>query len=155
MVIAQEIVIDAPIEVVWQTVTEPEHIAVWFADQVDLRAEPGYDGSVVFARRLETDAPPKSVRIQVQAVEPGRTFSYRWEHPQGSSPRPGNSLLVTFTLTPEGHRTRLQVVESELEDMGWTEQERDAYSAEHARGWATLLRRLHDRLVDEHAEHRS
>ena len=34
--IEREIVIDAPVEVVWRTITEPDQITEWFADTVDL-----------------------------------------------------------------------------------------------------------------------
>jgi hypothetical protein len=34
--IEREIVIDAPVEVVWRTITEPDQISQWFADKVDL-----------------------------------------------------------------------------------------------------------------------
>ena len=38
--IEREVVIDAPVEVVWRTITEPEHIRQWFADRVELLLEP-------------------------------------------------------------------------------------------------------------------
>ena len=36
LTIEREIVIDAPADVVWRTITEPEQIAQWFADRVEL-----------------------------------------------------------------------------------------------------------------------
>lgn len=89
MVVAQDIIIDAPIEVVWRTVTQPEHIARWFADEVDLHVAPGYAGSLTFTDRLEPDGPAKTVQVSVQSVDPPRSFSYRWEHPGG--PRRGRA----------------------------------------------------------------
>ena len=39
--IEREIVIHAPVEVVWSVVTEPEHISAWFSDSADLDLRPG------------------------------------------------------------------------------------------------------------------
>jgi hypothetical protein len=82
-------------------------------------------------------------------------LSYRWQHPQGAPARVGNSLLVTFTLIPEGAGTRLRVVETGLEDMGWTRQEQDTYIAEHTHGWVTHLGKLRDHLAEQRANNRS
>jgi uncharacterized protein YndB with AHSA1/START domain len=39
-VIAQEIVIEAPLELVWGVVTEPEQISQWFTDATELDLRP-------------------------------------------------------------------------------------------------------------------
>jgi hypothetical protein len=49
--IQQEILIVAPVDVVWRTVTEPEQVSVWFSDEVDLEAKPGYEGVLTFNDR--------------------------------------------------------------------------------------------------------
>jgi hypothetical protein len=41
LVIEREILIDAPAEVVWRTITEPDQVSQWFADRVELVVEPG------------------------------------------------------------------------------------------------------------------
>jgi len=48
LVIEQEILIDAPVQVVWHTVTEPDQMTQWFADRVDLVVEPGAHGYMGF-----------------------------------------------------------------------------------------------------------
>lgn len=40
LVIEREIVIEAPAALVWRTITEPDQMTRWFADRVDLVAEP-------------------------------------------------------------------------------------------------------------------
>ena len=55
----------------------------------------------------------------------------------------GNSMLVEFTLTPEGDgRTRLRVAESGHERRDWPEAEKQRYAGEHRGGWAEYLDRL-------------
>ncbi|HXY95198.1 MAG TPA: SRPBCC domain-containing protein [Acidimicrobiia bacterium] len=138
--IEREISIDAPVDVVWRTVTEPEEISRWFAHEVDLVAEPGYEGSLTFVN--ENTERATTFNVTVQSVDPERTFSYRWLHDTGDEPRDGNSVLVVFTLTPEGDGTRLRVVETGVERMAWPADERDRYVREHLEGWSTFLGRL-------------
>ena len=48
----------------------------------------------------------------------------------------GNSMLVEFTLTPEGdERTRLRVVESGHELLAWPDTDKERYADEHRDGW--------------------
>jgi uncharacterized protein YndB with AHSA1/START domain len=44
LVIEREVLIEAPAEVVWRTITEPDYMSQWFADRVDLIVEPGAHG---------------------------------------------------------------------------------------------------------------
>lgn len=138
--IEREILIDAPVEVVWRTITEPDQITLWFADQVDLEVEPGAVGYMGFG---EQGGP-----VVVEAVEPPTRFSFRWNHPAGEAPRLGNSLLVEFTLAAEGEGTRLRVVESGLDPLPWPDAEKQRYADEHSGGWATFLDRLAQVLAE-------
>src|SRR3989442_15880424 len=96
--IEREVVIDAPVEVVWRTITEPEQIRQWFADRVELELEPGGRGLMGFEDR----APP----LVVEAVEPPTRFSLRGNHPAGEEPAAGTSTPGECTLVREGQRTR-------------------------------------------------
>src|ERR1700674_6075278 len=107
--IEREVVIDAPVDVVWRTITEPEQIRQWFADRVELELEPGGRGLMGFEDR--------ALPLVVEGVEPPTRFSFRWNHPAGVEPAAGNSLLVEFTLVGEGAHTRLRVVESGLNSL--------------------------------------
>ena len=98
--IEREIVIDAPVEVVWRTITEPDQITQWFADKVDLEVEPGAHGYMGFG--------DQGGAVVVETVDPPTRFSFRWNHPAGEEPAAGNSLLVEFTLEGEGEHTRLR-----------------------------------------------
>jgi hypothetical protein len=66
---------------------------------------------------------------------------------EGVEAREGHSLLVEFTLTPEGDHTRLKVVESGLLAMDWPEEQKTAYARDHARGWEIHLGSLRDHLA--------
>lgn len=132
--IEREIVIDAPVEVVWRTITEPDQITLWFADKVELEVKPGARGYMGFG---EPGGP-----VMVETVDPPTRFSFRWNHPAGEEPTTRNSLLVEFTLVGEGEHTRLRVVESGLNPLPWPDVDKRRYAEEHNGGWGDFLDRL-------------
>jgi uncharacterized protein YndB with AHSA1/START domain len=141
LVIERDVLIEAPVEVVWRTITEPGQICQWFADRVELVVEPGAHGFMEFG---DQGGP-----VVVETVEPPARFSFRWNPPHGEQPAAGNSMLVEFTLTPEGlERTRLRVVESGHERRDWPDAEKQRYADEHNSGWPGFL----DRLATLHAK---
>ncbi len=139
--IEREITIDARIETVWRTITEPEQIPLWFADVADLDARPGAPGSLTF--NDESGEPTHIATLTVVDVDPPHRFSFRWCYPEGAVPAEGNSLLATFTLTAiDERRTLLRVVETGLELMDLSDDEKDAYVADHNGGWALHAGRM-------------
>jgi uncharacterized protein YndB with AHSA1/START domain len=63
LVIEREVLIEAPAEVVWRTITEPDQMTQWFADRVELVVEPGAHGFMGFGDQggpvvVETVDPP-------------------------------------------------------------------------------------------------
>ncbi len=135
LVIDREVLIEAPVEVVWRTITEPDQVSQWFADRVELVVEPGAHGYMGFG---DQGGP-----VVVEIVDPPNRFSFRWNHPRGEEPVVGNSQLVEFTLSPEGdERTRLRVIESGHELRAWPEAEKERYAGEHRDGWVEFLDRL-------------
>ncbi len=135
LTIARDVLIEAPPEVVWRTITEPDQMSQWFADRVDLVVEPGARGYMQFG---DQGGP-----VVVEIVDPPNRFSFRWNHPREQDPAAGNSMLVEFTLTSEGDgRTRLRVVESGHELRDWPDAEKQRYADEHQEGWGEFLDRL-------------
>jgi uncharacterized protein YndB with AHSA1/START domain len=138
-----DVLIDAPADVVWRTITEPDEIAKWFADRAQLDLQPGSTGTLVFEKNATSQ--PVIAHLVVVTVEPPVRFSFRWGHPEGEAPVPGNSVLVEFTVSEEGSgRTRLRVVETGLDVIGWPEEQKATYVEDHRGGWTMHLGRLED-----------
>lgn len=136
--VERDVVIEAPVEVVWRTITEPDQITRWFADRVQLDLEPGGRGYMGFGEQ-------HGGAVVVETVEPPNRFSFRWNHPAAEEPGPANSVVVEFTLAPHGEeRTHLRVVESGDELLAWPDSEKDRYADEHNGGWGDFLNRLAD-----------
>src|SRR3954447_22680814 len=128
LVIEREVLIEAPVEVVWRTITEADQMSQWFADRVELVVEPGAHGYLGFG---DQGGP-----VVVETVDPPTRFSFRWNHPAGEEPAAGNSLLVEFSLVGEGEQTRLRVIESGLDPLRWPDADKQRYADEHNGGWA-------------------
>ena len=135
LMIEREVLIEAPAEVVWRIVTEPDQMTKWFADRVELVVEPGAHGYMHFG---DQGGP-----VVVETVDPPTRFSFRWNYPLEEEPVLGNSMLVEFTLTPEGEeRTRLRVTESGHDLRDWPDAEKQRYADDHREGWGDFLDRL-------------
>ena len=146
--IERDIEIEAPVDVVWRTITEPEQIRTWFSDAVELEARPGAVGTLTF--RADTDD-PLVVDITVVAAERPHRFSFRWCYPPGDHATADNSTLVTFTLTADGDaRTRLRVVETGLDQLDWPDDDKQKFVDEHRHGWQVQGDKLRDLFVAGH-----
>jgi uncharacterized protein YndB with AHSA1/START domain len=130
--IERETVINAPVERVWELITQAEHLGRWFGDagaEIDLRP-----GGAMALRWTEYG----TTRGRVVAVEPHTRFSYRWapfKDPSGDEPGEGNSTLVEFTLQPEGDGTRLRVVESGFASLATSDAQRQQNLEGNTEGW--------------------
>ena len=93
--IRKEIVLPAPRDEVWQALTDPEQLADWFANDVELDLRPGGDA------RFGWDNGEQR-RATVTEVKPGERLAFSWED-EGE---------VEFTLAADVAGTRLTVVET-------------------------------------------
>jgi uncharacterized protein YndB with AHSA1/START domain len=144
--IEREILIEATAEVVWSVITEPGQISRWFSDEAEIEARAGGAGTLTWRpggrggnKEVEMIAP-----IRVVDAEPYHRFSFRWGHPQDTSPDEGNSALVEFSLTEEAHGTRLRVIESGIGAVKHDEEGKARYLESHEQGWEKHLGELLD-----------
>jgi uncharacterized protein YndB with AHSA1/START domain len=142
--IEREILIEAPAEVVWRVITEPDQISRWFSDEAEFEAHPGGAGTLTWKpggrggnKEVDMIAP-----IRVVDTEPYRRFSFRWGHPHDASPGEGNSALVEFSLIEEAHGTRLRVVESGIHAVTHDDEGKARYLESHEQGWEKHLGEL-------------
>jgi uncharacterized protein YndB with AHSA1/START domain len=133
--IEQEIVVEAPIEVVWQVVTEPEHITQWFSDAAEVELHPRGRGRLTWKGQ---GAWP----LRVVSVEAPRRFAFRWIRRERIEVDERNSTLVEMLLTEEGEGTRLRVIETGFESLPWPEDQRAVYKGENRDGWEHELAEL-------------
>jgi uncharacterized protein YndB with AHSA1/START domain len=137
--IEREILVDAPLEVVWAVVTEPDHISGWFSDSVQIELRPGgkltltWEGDHTEHGRVEKVAPPDY-------------FSFRWIRGPATEVREDNSTLVEFSLRAKGDGTRLRVVETGFSKLDWPEDEQARDAEEHREGWEHELDELREYL---------
>jgi uncharacterized protein YndB with AHSA1/START domain len=126
--IEKEIVIDAPVHVVWAIVTEPEHVGGWFSDSAEIELRPGGKAALTWAEH-------GTALGWVEAVEPPTRLAIRWARPLGAEPRLENTTLVEFILSEEGEGTRLRVVESGFRELEGPDEEKAEYAKGNEQGW--------------------
>lgn len=127
--IEREVMITAPIERVWATITQAEHVGSWFGDagaEIDLRP-----GGAIIIRWADYGT---GYGI-VERVEPPHVFAWRGALIGHTEVRPGNSTLVEFTLAQEGGQTRLRVVESGFATLEIPAEEAMKQAEGNVEGW--------------------
>jgi uncharacterized protein YndB with AHSA1/START domain len=124
-VIEQELRIEAPIERVWQIITDPVCVARWFGNSAEIDLRPG--GPLRFG--WDGHGPFHGV---VERVDPPREFAYRWVHEAGV-PVSGQSVetRVSFSLSEVDGGTLVRLVESGFAD--------EQHYKENAEGWTEEL----------------
>jgi len=102
--VRRETVLDAPRDHVWSLVADPDGLATWLADDVDLDGvEPGASGTVTENGQER--------HVTIEEVEVGRRVALSWCAPGG------DPTLVELTLDDDGEageRTRMVIVELPL-----------------------------------------
>lgn len=136
--IEREVYVDAAPEVVYDVISSPANIAQWFPDEASYDAVVGGTGTITFTM---PDGPVVEA-IAVVEAEPPRTFSFRWTQPAGEQAGAGNSLLVTFALSPSGDGTTVRLTETGYRERGWEAAVLEATFWDHAGGWEQILPRL-------------
>lgn len=137
--IEREILIDAPLDVVWAVITQPDHVSGWFSDVAEIELRAG--GKLTLTWEVDDTEQGRVVK-----VDPPRFFSFRWIRGSGTELRRGNSTLVEFSLSAEGEGTRLRVVETGFSDLDLPEDDQAKDAEEHREGWERELDELHEYL---------
>jgi uncharacterized protein YndB with AHSA1/START domain len=131
--IQRELHIEASPEIVFEVVSQPEHVAQWWPDEAEFaRDKPGH---ITFGEHIES--------FTVVDAEPPHRFSFRWTHPAGEPAAGHNSYLVTFELTPSASGgTLLRFTETGFRERGWEAAVLEQQYNEHVQGWNLFLPRL-------------
>ena len=143
--IEREVLIDAPVEVVWSIVTEPEHIGRWLSDSAEVDLRPGGELSLSWDQIGTASG-------TVERVERPHLFSFRWVTPEPDrdpSAREGYFTLVEFLMRAEGAGTLLRVIESGFASIRGSEQQNAELAARHVNGWGGFLDRLSEYVSKE------
>ncbi|WP_447007682.1 SRPBCC domain-containing protein [Saccharothrix isguenensis] len=130
--IEHDTLIDAPLERVWSLVAVP---GFWVAEDPSTGAA-AREGESVVAKNTRFGEFP----VRVEEVAPPTSVAYRWASAfPGEELRDGNTTLVEFTLTTEGDKTRLRVVESGFASLAAPEDVRTKAMNDNNGGWPQVF----------------
>ncbi|GII59358.1 toxin [Planotetraspora thailandica] len=137
--IERETLIAASLERVWSLVAEP---GFWVADEASLTGTVAEEGESMVAKNPNLG----EVWVRVEKVEPPTYVAYRWTSAfPGEELREDNSTLVEFTLTPEGDKTLLRVVESGFAALAGSGELRSEAVKFNTVGWSQVFDALKTR----------
>jgi uncharacterized protein YndB with AHSA1/START domain len=142
--IEREIHIDAPPEVVFDVVSQPEHIKQWWGAETGIGPVAGSSSALVWPSGGEEDQHAAGVPIQIVVAEPPRVLTFRWTHPAAEQPVDGNSLLVTFELVPQRDGTLLRLTETGFRERGWEAAVLEASYRDHETSWDHIVPRIRE-----------
>lgn len=117
---------NAPVEKIWQALTEKDEMKKWYFDIAEFRPEVGFE----FSFTGETPKGEKYLHLcTITDAEPNKKLRHSWKYQnyEGIS-------YVTWELFPEGNKTRVKLTHEGLEtfpptsdfarknfEQGWTE----------------------------------
>lgn len=131
--IERDTLIDASVERVWSLVSAP---GFWVADPESIKGTTAVEGESMLAKNPDFGDFP----VRVVKVEPTSYVAYRWAPASpGQELTEGNSTLVEFTLSAEGAKTRLTVVESGFAALAVSEEVRAQTIENLSSGWPQIL----------------
>jgi uncharacterized protein YndB with AHSA1/START domain len=136
--IERSISVAAPLERVWNLVTEP---GWWVPSDSGQTAEPR-PGNVVVRESQKWGRFP----VEVVDVRPMTYVAFRWASTfPGEDLAPGRSTLIEFTLTPGDDEVEVRVVESGFAGLDAPENVRDKSFESNTDGWRQELESLRNR----------
>jgi uncharacterized protein YndB with AHSA1/START domain len=99
--------LNAPMDTVWQALTDVKHMKQWYFPQIT-----AFKPEVGFETRVDVSYNDRTYPHlwKVTEVVPGRKITYSWKY----AGDPGESFL-TFELFPEGNKTKVRLTHAGLE----------------------------------------
>jgi len=118
---------NAPVEKVWQAITDKEQMKEWYFDMPDFKPEVGFE----FTFKGENEGRVFVHLCKITEVVPLKKLKHTWtyEGTEGIS-------YVTFELFEEGQQTRLKLTHEGLESFP---QNRDFRKENFAEGWNYIV----------------
>ncbi|WP_329117765.1 SRPBCC domain-containing protein [Streptomyces sp. NBC_01465] len=124
--------IAASLERVWDLVLQP---GFWL-DEHAMAGVVAKEGDSMVVKSAEHGDHP----LRVEKIDPPTYIAYRWNSAYSPDPvTDDNSTLVEFTLSREGDRTRLRVVESGFATLAGSEELRASNYQDHKGGWPVVI----------------
>jgi len=97
-----------PVQIVWDALTEPEHLARWYMTQAHLEAHEG--GSIDY----RSGPAQYHVTGKILTWQPPRVFEHEWNvEPRKELPK-GEKSIVRWELVPDGDGTILRLTHRRL-----------------------------------------
>lgn len=138
--IEKSILLAAPLERVWDAISDSEKLGSWFGMRVD---GPFVEGRQVSGRITETSVDEEvaakqrphvgaPVTLWIVAVEPRRRLAFRW-NPLSEPEFADLTTLVEFTLSEHETGTLLDIVESGFDAL--PDEHRDGTFHGNSEGW--------------------
>ncbi|MVT08927.1 SRPBCC family protein [Chitinophaga tropicalis] len=129
----------APVEKVWQAITDKEQMKEWYFTLDDFKPEVGFE----FTFPGQGTKGEKYIHLcKITEVDPGKKLTYSWRYEN----LPGNSF-VTFELFGEGDKTRLRLTHAGLETF--VTDNPDFAKESFAKGWTELIGNLLKAYVEK------
>lgn len=119
---------NAPIEIVWQAITDKNKMKQWYFDLAEFKPEVGFE----FSFEAGEEGKTYMHLCKVTEVVAGKKLTYSWRY-EGYE---GNSF-VTFELFSEGEKTRLKLTHKELETFPASNP--DLARENFAAGWEQII----------------
>lgn len=139
--ITKSITIDAPASKVFQAITSDKELTNWFPNIARLEARAG--GMVEFKFQRADDTVDHTVVGKVLELVPDKKFSMSWKN---TSDPNFPDTVVTWTLEPDGNKTKVTLVHTGFEKGRWLDL--------HDGGWSYFTGRLVEYCQTGHIENR-
>lgn len=97
-----------PIQVVWEAITEPEHLAQWYMTKATIE---GRKGGII---DLRTGPGQLHVTGRILVWEPPHVFEYEWKVKPWQRMPNGEDAIVRWELRPQGDETLLTLTHRNL-----------------------------------------